>query len=218
MPAAPRSSTAHAGRSPSYGYEGATVAKLEEATGLLARRDLPLLREQGRPVRRGRDGNELPLRRHPPRGPDSHEAFRALAAESPEWLAVLIETEGRMRHDEDFVRRFEAKAGRRRPAHPRVVRAAAGSGEVPRRRLVGRDHPVHDRTPQRPRSARRRRRPVRHRRDAAAARRRDRPKAKARAQGQAAGSRSVAARLTSAAPAATDDERDLGAAGKPAAA
>ena len=37
------------------------------------------------------------------------EAFRALAAESPEWLAVLIETEGRMRHDEDFVRRFEAK-------------------------------------------------------------------------------------------------------------
>jgi AcrR family transcriptional regulator len=39
-----------------------------------------------------------------------HEAFRALAAESPEWLAVLIETESRMRHDEDFVRRFEAKS------------------------------------------------------------------------------------------------------------
>jgi hypothetical protein len=39
-----------------------------------------------------------------------HDAFRALAAESPEWLAVLIETESRMRHDDDFVRRFEAKA------------------------------------------------------------------------------------------------------------
>ncbi len=33
-----------------------------------------------------------------------------MAAESPEWLAVLIETESRMRHDEDFVRRFEAKS------------------------------------------------------------------------------------------------------------
>src|SRR5262249_43626766 len=32
------------------------------------------------------------------------------AAESPEWLAVLIETESRMRHDTDFVERFEAKA------------------------------------------------------------------------------------------------------------
>jgi len=37
-------------------------------------------------------------------------AFRALTAENPEWLAVLIETESRMRHDEDFVRRFEARA------------------------------------------------------------------------------------------------------------
>jgi AcrR family transcriptional regulator len=39
-----------------------------------------------------------------------HEAFRAMAAESPEWLAVLIETESRMRHDEEFVRRLEAKS------------------------------------------------------------------------------------------------------------
>jgi hypothetical protein len=33
-----------------------------------------------------------------------------MAAESPEWLAVLIETESRMRHDEEFVRRLEAKS------------------------------------------------------------------------------------------------------------
>ncbi len=38
------------------------------------------------------------------------EAFRALMGVNPEWLAVLIETESRMRHDEDFLRRFEAKA------------------------------------------------------------------------------------------------------------
>ena len=44
-------------------------------------------------------------------------AFRALAAESPEWLAVLIETESRMRHDADFVRRLEAKA---KDASPRI--------------------------------------------------------------------------------------------------
>src|SRR4051812_8210781 len=44
-------------------------------------------------------------------------AFRALAAENPEWLAVLIETESRMRHDEDFVRRLEARAA---DASPRM--------------------------------------------------------------------------------------------------
>jgi AcrR family transcriptional regulator len=92
-----------------HGYEGATVARLEEATGLsrgaifhyfenkadlfvelaieMSTRFTDLIFESG-----------------------LHEAFRALTAESPEWLAVLIETEGRLRHDEDFVRRFEAKS------------------------------------------------------------------------------------------------------------
>ena len=92
-----------------HGYEGATVAKLEEATGLsrgaifhyfenktdlfvelamdMNARFRDILFEQG-----------------------LHEAFRSLSRENPEWLAVLIETESRMRHDEDFVRRFESKA------------------------------------------------------------------------------------------------------------
>jgi AcrR family transcriptional regulator len=92
-----------------YGYDGATVVRLEEATGLsrgaifhyfenkadlfvalamdMNTRFVDLIFESG-----------------------LHEAFRALAAESPEWLAVLIETESRMRHDEDFVKRFEAKS------------------------------------------------------------------------------------------------------------
>jgi AcrR family transcriptional regulator len=92
-----------------HGYEGATVARLEEATGLsrgaifhyfenkvdlfvelameMSTRFVDLILESG-----------------------LDEAFRALTSESPEWLGVLIETESRMRHDEEFVRRFEAKA------------------------------------------------------------------------------------------------------------
>ncbi|HZT92897.1 MAG TPA: helix-turn-helix domain-containing protein [Gaiellaceae bacterium] len=99
-----------------YGYDGATVARLEEATGLsrgaifhyfenknalfvelaleMNTRFIDILSEQG-----------------------LDEAFRALTAENPEWLAVLIETESRMRHDEDFVRRLEARLSE---AAPRV--------------------------------------------------------------------------------------------------
>jgi AcrR family transcriptional regulator len=99
-----------------HGYEGATVVRLEEAIGLsrgaifhyfenktdlfvelameMNTRFVDLVVESG-----------------------LNEAFRALTAESPEWLAVLIETESRMRHDEAFVRRFEAKAA---DAAPRV--------------------------------------------------------------------------------------------------
>jgi AcrR family transcriptional regulator len=92
-----------------HGYEGATVARLEEATGLSRgaifhyfenKNDLFVELAMGMNTRFGNILLEGGL----------HEAFRALAAESPEWLAVLIETESRMRHDEDFVRRFEAKA------------------------------------------------------------------------------------------------------------
>ena len=91
-----------------YGYEGATVAKLEEATGCSRgaifhyfENKADLFVEVAMEMN-SRFGDILLEG-----GLD--EAFRALAAESPEWLAVLIETEGRMRHDEDFVRRFEAK-------------------------------------------------------------------------------------------------------------
>ena len=91
------------------GYEGATVAKLEEATGL----------SRGAIFHYFENKNdlfvELAIEMNTRFGDilidgGLHEAFRALAAENPEWLAVLIETESRMRHDEDFVRRLEAKA------------------------------------------------------------------------------------------------------------
>ena len=92
-----------------HGYEGATVVKLEEATGL----------SRGAIFHYFENKNdlfvELAIEMNTRFGNLLLEggleaAFRALAAESPEWLAVLIETESRMRHDEDFVRRLEAKA------------------------------------------------------------------------------------------------------------
>src|SRR5438445_824759 len=92
-----------------HGYEGATVVRLEEATGL----------SRGAIFHYFENKNdlfvELAMEMNTRFGDVLLEsgidaAFRALTAESPEWLAVLIETESRMRHDEDFVRRFEAKA------------------------------------------------------------------------------------------------------------
>jgi TetR/AcrR family transcriptional regulator, transcriptional repressor of aconitase len=88
-----------------WGYEGATVARLEAETGLsrgaifhyfpdklaifvaLAaetnRRFIDLLLEQG-----------------------LDQAIREMANESPEWLGVLIEVESALRNDETFVKRL----------------------------------------------------------------------------------------------------------------
>jgi len=99
-----------------HGYEGATVSRLEEATGLSRgaifhyfenKNDLFVELAMDMNTRFGDILLESGL----------DDAFRALTAESPEWLAVLIETESRMRHDEDFVRRFESKAA---DAGPRI--------------------------------------------------------------------------------------------------
>ncbi|MES1248678.1 MAG: helix-turn-helix domain-containing protein [Actinomycetota bacterium] len=92
-----------------HGYEGATVARLEEATGLSRgaifhyfenKQDLFVELAMEMNTRFG----DILL------ASGLDEAFRALTAESPEWLAVLIETESRMRHDESFVARFDARA------------------------------------------------------------------------------------------------------------
>ncbi len=92
-----------------HGYDGATVARLEEATGLSRgaifhyfenKNDLFVALAMETSTRFGEILAESGL----------DEAFRTLTKEDPEWLAVLIETESRMRHDEDFVRRFEEKA------------------------------------------------------------------------------------------------------------
>jgi AcrR family transcriptional regulator len=99
-----------------YGYEGATVARLEEAIGLSRgaifhyfenKNDLFVELAMETNTRFGDILLDAGL----------HDAFRSLVAESPEWLAVLIETESRMRHDADFVRRLEARAS---DASPRI--------------------------------------------------------------------------------------------------
>src|SRR5690349_21947667 len=99
-----------------HGYEGATVGKLEEATG----------RSRGAIFHYFENKNDLFVElamETSTRFNDIlieeglHEGFRAMAAESPEWLTVLIETEARLRHDADFVRRLEARAS---DASPRL--------------------------------------------------------------------------------------------------
>lgn len=86
-----------------YGYDGATVKRLEEATGLSrgaifhyfdGKRDLFV-------------AVAVEVNRHFIELIGSGglaEGLRGIASEDPEFLAVLIETHSRMRHDEDFVR------------------------------------------------------------------------------------------------------------------
>ena len=86
-----------------YGYDGATVKRLEEAIGLSrgaifhyfgGKRDLFV-------------GVALDVNRHFIELIGTGglaQALREIAGEDPEFLAVLIETHSRMRHDEDFVR------------------------------------------------------------------------------------------------------------------
>jgi AcrR family transcriptional regulator len=91
-----------------HGYEGATVARLEEATGLSRgaifhyfENKQDLFVELAMDMNR-RFGDVL-------MSSGLDDTIRAIANESPEWLSVLIETESRLRHDAEFVRRFESK-------------------------------------------------------------------------------------------------------------
>ncbi len=86
-----------------YGYEGATVTRLEEATGLsrgaifhyfAGKRDLFV-------------AVALEVNRHfigLIANGGLADALREITREDPEFLAVLIETASRLRHDEDFVK------------------------------------------------------------------------------------------------------------------
>jgi AcrR family transcriptional regulator len=92
-----------------YGYEGATVAKLEQETGLSrgaifhyfeSKLDLFValatsdnLGYQAVMIEDGVDA-----------------VFQAIAAADPEWLRVLIETEAKLLHDEEFQRRISTPA------------------------------------------------------------------------------------------------------------
>jgi TetR/AcrR family transcriptional regulator, transcriptional repressor of aconitase len=98
-----------------YGYDGATVARLEKATGLSrgaifhyfgSKKELffeVAAEVSGRYIGLISSGGLA-------------EALRDLAGESPDFIAVLIETEMRMRRDEDFVHRMEATSREQLPA------------------------------------------------------------------------------------------------------
>ena len=90
-----------------YGYEGATVARLEEETGLSRGAIFHYFPDKKALfVALAAEVNERYVELMRSHGLD--EALRAIAAESREWLAVMIETEVRLHHDEDFVHRLEA--------------------------------------------------------------------------------------------------------------
>lgn len=98
-----------------YGYDGATVARLEEATGLSRGAIFHYFKDKKNLfVAVAADINRHYIGLIATEG--LAEALREIANEDPEFLAVLIETESRLRHDEDFVRRMEAQWDEERPA------------------------------------------------------------------------------------------------------
>ena len=91
-----------------WGYEGATVARLESETGLSrgaifhyfgSKLDLF--------VALAIEENHRYIRLIVERGFD--EALRSMANESPEWIGMLLEIQGRLRHDPKFVEKMESR-------------------------------------------------------------------------------------------------------------
>jgi AcrR family transcriptional regulator len=96
-----------------HGYTGATVAKLEEETGLSRGAIFNYFSsKQDLFVAIAADVN----RRYTGllgEGVDS--ALRAIAEEDPELIATLIEVESQLRHDPEFVRKLESMGDENRP-------------------------------------------------------------------------------------------------------
>ena len=97
-----------------HGYEGATVAKLEAEIGLSrgaifnyfgSKQDLFVELAAGVSRRYGELIAEGGL----------ETAVRAMAAEDPAWLGVVLESQARLRHDPEFVRKMEAAYERAAP-------------------------------------------------------------------------------------------------------
>ena len=90
-----------------HGYDGATVAKIEEETGLSrgaifnyfgSKQDLFVELA----VEASRQYTQVVI----DNGIDA--AVRAMAAEDPAWLGVLLEAHARLRHNPEFTRKLEA--------------------------------------------------------------------------------------------------------------
>ena len=90
-----------------YGYDGATVARLEEETGLSRGAIFHYFADKlDLFVALAADTNRRYGNLMIERGLDA--ALREMAKENPEWIAVLIELQSRLRHDEDFEARLMA--------------------------------------------------------------------------------------------------------------
>lgn len=110
-----------------HGYDGATVARLEAATGLS--RGAIFHYFDGKTDLFGAvaaDVNRRYIELMATAG--LAETLRQIANEDPEFLAVLIETESRLRRDEDFVRRLETRWEEQRPALADWFREQAETG------------------------------------------------------------------------------------------
>jgi AcrR family transcriptional regulator len=92
-----------------YGYTGATVARLEEATGLSRGAIFNYFEsKQGIFIAVAIDVSQRYTELVATRGLEA--AVRAMAAEDPEVIGMLIEVQSQLRHDEEFVRKFEQAA------------------------------------------------------------------------------------------------------------
>lgn len=99
-----------------YGYAGATVARLEEATGLSRGAIFNYFESKQEIFISVAVDVSLRFSETVERG-GLEAAVREMAGEDPEFLGMLFEMEGQMRHDEKFVEAFEEQA---RAAAPRM--------------------------------------------------------------------------------------------------
>jgi AcrR family transcriptional regulator len=91
-----------------WGYEGATVKRLEEETGLSRGAIFHYFEnKQDLFVQLSANENRRYLTLLVEHGVGA--MIRQMAVENPEWLGVMIEVQSRLRHDDDFVRRMEAR-------------------------------------------------------------------------------------------------------------
>jgi AcrR family transcriptional regulator len=92
-----------------HGYDGATIAKIVEETGLSRGAIFHYFHDKKEIlVALGAEVSERYVEAVTTGG--FAEAIRELIREDPELLAVLIETEARLSHDEDFVQRLAASS------------------------------------------------------------------------------------------------------------
>ncbi|MDQ3379214.1 MAG: TetR/AcrR family transcriptional regulator [Actinomycetota bacterium] len=90
-----------------HGYQGATVVRLEEATGL-SRGAISLLRLEGRPVPRARgEDNERLVQLWVEKGWE--KTLREVGHEDLDWIGVYMEMGRKIRTDPEFKRRYEAR-------------------------------------------------------------------------------------------------------------